>query len=315
MNNEKWRRLSGRDMDYKVIDSKIIINDLSQFNIKQILDCGQIFRYYINNNIAEVVSTDKYARIEAFEDKVEIYTEDAQYFVHFFDLDKDYSKIKASLKDDGFLKPAIKYGYGIRILNQNIFEMIVSFIISANNNIKRIKNSLNYLSRKFGTKYKIGINSFDAEFGVDIINSPLTHLNDNSIEYYAFPTLQQLKRATVADYTEAGLGYRAEYMYHTIQRLTEQDIENFKTFTSDEQLQFLLSLKGVGEKVAHCILLFACHDTTRFPVDTWINKVYNDLTNTISTNRKAISQELTTRYGNLSGYAQQYFFYYYRENK
>ena len=91
-------------------------------------------------------------------------------------------------------------------------------------------------------------------------------------------------------------------------------MDNFKEFTGDDKLQFLLNLKGVGEKVAHCILLFACHDTTRFPVDTWINKVYNDLTNTTTTNRKEISKDLTNRYGNLSGYAQQYFFYYYREN-
>ena len=150
---------------------------------------------------------------------------------------------------------------------------------------------------------------------VNIEDSPLCEVKNGVIEYYAFPTLDQLKRATVKDYVEAGLGYRAEYMYDTIQKLTHQDLKDFEKLGSDEKLQFLLNLKGVGEKVAHCILLFACHDTTRFPVDTWINKVYNDLTNTNSTNRKLISKELTSRYGNLSGYAQQYFFYYYRENK
>ena len=96
--------------------------------------------------------------------------------------------------------------------------------------------------------------------------------------------------------------------------MTRADLDNFTNLNKDEQLKWLLGLKGIGEKVAHCILLFAMHQTSVFPVDTWINKVYNDLTKTSETNRKAISRELTDRYGNLSGYAQQYFFYYYREN-
>jgi len=308
-------------MKYNKLKNKIIITDLSQFNINQILDCGQIFRYYINNSVAEVVSTDKYARIVTCDDTVEIATNDVDYFENFFDLDNDYDKIKNTLSTDQFLAPAIKYGYGIRILNQNLFEMIVSFIISANNNIKRIKNSLNYLSQNFGTKKHVDLNivaNEDAGKNLSIYqlsNSPISKPNQNDIEYYTFPTLQQLKRASVSDFVQAGLGYRAEYMYDTVQKLTSQDLTNFEQLSSDDKLQFLLNLKGIGEKVAHCILLFATHDTTRFPVDTWINKVYNDLTNTTSTNRKLISQQLTKKYGNLSGYAQQYFFYYYRENK
>lgn len=303
-------------MNYKKLDNKIIIEDLSQFNINQVLDCGQIFRYYINENVAEVVSLDKYARIYTYDNRVEIISDSIEYFEHFFDLDRDYNNIKDKLKDDDFLAPCIRYGYGIRILNQDLFEMIVSFIISANNNIKRIKNSLNYLSQKFGTKHTIDLKDLKVDVKQNILkDSPLSNVANDSVEYYAFPTLSQLKKASIDDYVKAGLGYRAEYMYDTIQKLTEQDLNNVKTLIGDEKLQFLLNLKGVGEKVAHCILLFACHDTTRFPVDTWINKVYNDLTNTTTTNRKAISRELTNRYGNLSGYAQQYFFYYYRENK
>ena len=303
-------------MDYKITDNTIIINDVSQFNVNQIFDCGQIFRYYINNNVAEVVSMDKYAKLITYDNRIEIITKYTRYFVDYFDLERDYGAIKYGLKDDDFLSPAIKYGYGIRILNQNLFEMIISFIVSANNNIKRIKNSLNYLSRKFGTKHIVGVKELNVDINNDILHdSPLSYLNNNVIEYYAFPTLEQLKRATVADYVEAGLGYRAEYMYDTVQKLSTSNLKDFKVLESDEKLQFLLGLKGVGEKVAHCILLFACHDTTRFPVDTWINKVYNDLNNTNITNRKEVSRDLTSRYGALSGYAQQYFFYYYRENK
>lgn len=295
-------------MEYIKDKNKIIINDLSQFEINQIFDCGQIFRYYIHGNVAEVVSTDKYAQIITLEDRVEIVSDNIDYFENFFDLKRDYNEIKNTFRSDNFLSPCVKFGYGIRILNQDIFEMIVSFIISANNNIKRIKNSLNYLSKKFGSKYVL-----DSKY-LKIENSPLTN-TDSAFVYYAFPTLNQLKQATVRDFVDAGLGYRAEYMYDTIQKLDNDAINKFKVINFEEQLNFLLSLKGIGEKVAHCIMLFACHHTSVFPVDTWINKVYNDLTNSVNTNRKEISRQLTDRYGDLSGYAQQYFFYYYRSNK
>ena len=295
-------------MKYVKSNNKIIIEDLSEFNINQILDCGQIFRYYIIDNVAEVISNDKYAQIITFDNRVEILSQHIDYFENFFDLKRNYSIIKSELLNDDFLSPAIKFGYGIRILNQDLFEMIVSFIISANNNIKRIKNSLNYLSKKFGD-VKRAISDKNAP------NSPLSMICDKQCQYYAFPTLKQLKNATISDYVEAGLGYRAQYMYETVQNLTEKQLDEFKTFDFDQQLSFLLSLKGVGEKVAHCIMLFAMHQTSVFPVDTWINKVYNDLTNTNSTNRKEISRKLTDKYKTLSGYAQQYFFYYYRAKK
>lgn len=275
-------------MDFVKLKDRIVIEDLSQFNVQQILDCGQIFRYNITDNIAEVISKDKYAKIISYDKYVEIFSNDLDYFENFFDLNNDYNKIKNVLSKDEFLARCVQYGYGIRILNQDLFEMIVSFIISANNNIKRIKNSLNHLSEKFG---------------------------DNKGSFYAFPTLQQLKKATVQDYIDAGLGYRAEYMYDTINKLTDKDLTEFKYKSKEERLKFLLNLKGVGEKVAYCILLFALHETSVFPVDTWINKVYNDLTKTTSTNRKAISKDLINRYKDLSGYAQQYFFYYYRSKK
>ena len=294
-------------MKYEKLDNKIIVKDLSQFNIKQILDCGQIFRYYIvNDSLSEVVSGDKYAQIITNDSSVEIVTEDVKYFEHFFDLNRDYNAIKQSLSSDNFLSPCINFGYGIRILNQQLFEMIVSFIISANNNIKRIKNSLNILSKKFGKKIVTNI-KFDV-----LQDSPISVYNKGSVEYYAFPTLNELKKATVEDFKQAGLGYRAEYLYDTIKQLNKQGLNLICDGSAEQQFDCLISLKGVGGKVAHCIMLFALHQTSVFPVDTWINKVYNDLTNTKTTNRKAISTELTNRYKHLSGYAQQYFFYYYR---
>lgn len=274
----------------KVEKDKIVITDTNDFNVVQTLDCGQIFRYVINDNIAYVYSKDKMAKLTTYNDRIEIESDDIDYFYNFFDLDTDYSKIKNELKKDDFLKSAVNYGYGIRILKNDAYEMIISFIISANNNIKRIKNSINYLCSNFGT-----------------------YIKDK--DYYAFPTLHQLKNAAIEDYRKAGLGYRAEYMYETVQYLTEDMIENLKILNHNEQFNFLVSLKGIGEKVANCILLFGLDCKNVFPVDTWINKVYNALTNSSQTNRKLITKELTDRYGNLAGYAQQYFFYYFRDNK
>ena len=154
-------------MRYHKLNQKIVIEDLSQFNINQIFDCGQIFRYFINENTAEVVSGDKYAKVITYDDRVEILTTDVEYFEHFFDLKRDYNKIKNKLCADQFLSPSIKLGYGIRILNQDLFEMIVSFIISANNNIKRIKNSLNYLSKQFGSKVNLSIDCVKNSILVD----------------------------------------------------------------------------------------------------------------------------------------------------
>ena len=267
---------------------KIVITHPYDFDVIQTLNCGQIFRFVIDGNSAKVYSIDKLAYITWDSEKIEIHTDDVEYFYNFFDLDRDYSKIKDELRKDEFLKSAVDYGSGIRIINNDAYEIIISFIISANNNIKRIKNSIEYLCQHFG-KY-MG-------------------------SYYAFPTLNELKKVTIQQFKQAGLGYRAEQMYMTVQRLVDVDIENLKSEEKDQQFKFLLSLKGVGEKVANCIMLFGLGVKDVFPVDTWINKVYNDLTHSNTTDRKKITQELIARYKDLSGYAQQYFFYYYRDNK
>lgn len=274
-------------MKYIKEKNSIKILDLEDFNIVQILECGQIFRFVIDGNFAVVFSKDKKAEIETLEKEVIIKTKDVDYFENFFDLKTDYSKIKQVLQKDEFLSSAIDYGKGIRILNNDSYEIIISFIISANNNIGRIKKSIEYLCVHFGT---------------------------NMGDYFAFPTLTQLKVATVQDFKNAGLGYRSEQMYETVKSLTENDLVNLKTLDKEEQFKFLISLKGIGEKVANCIMLFGLGVKDVFPVDTWINKVYNKLTNSTETNRAKITKELTTRYKNLSGYAQQYFFYYFREN-
>lgn len=274
-------------MDIKKEKDKLIITNSQDFNVIQTLNCGQIFRFVIDGDTAVVYSKDKYAKLLWNSNTIQILTEDVDYFYKFFDLDRDYAQIKDVLRKDEFLKSAVDYGSGIRIINNDAYEIIISFIISANNNIKRIKNSIEYLC---------------------------SHYGKNMGMYYAFPTLEELKKVSIQDYRNAGLGYRAEQMFDTVQTLTDEDIESLKKKNKDEQFKFLLSLKGVGEKVANCIMLFGLGVKDVFPVDTWINKIYNNLTNTNTTDRKKITKELTDRYKDLSGFAQQYFFYYYRDN-
>ena len=275
-------------MKIKKEKDRLIILDTQDFDVVQTLNCGQIFRFVINGNEALVYSKDKCAKIDWDKNKIEINTQDIASFYNFFDLNTDYSKIKKILKEDELLSSAIDYGAGIRIINNDAYEILISFIISANNNIKRIKNSIEYLCSHFGK---------------------------NMGNYYAFPTLDELKKATIKDYKNAGLGYRAEQMYETVQKLEIKDFNRLIKMPKDEQYKFLLSLKGIGEKVANCIMLFGLGVKDVFPVDTWINKVYNNITNTKTTDRKKITKELTNKYKELSGYAQQYFFYYYRDNK
>lgn len=270
------------------LSNKIIVDNPTDFNVIQTLCCGQIFRYVIDGNTAKVFSKDKMATLSFTPQHIEIVSTDIDYFFNFFDFGTDYKQIKDQLSTDKLVAPAIKFAPGIRILNNDACEMMISFIISANNNIGRIKKSIEYLCSHFGS---------------------------NMGDYYAFPTLEQLKTATVEDFKQAGLGYRAEQMFDTVQKLTNEDIDFLKQAETREKQKKLMSFKGIGEKVANCIMLFGLQVKTVFPVDVWINKVYNHIFNKNETDRSKITRELTERYGNLSGYAQQYFYYYYRENK
>lgn len=276
-------------MEYKITKEKIIVFDKSQFNPVHILECGQIFRYKKNQNGDYVVfSLDKCATIKTFEDRYEILTNDAQYFENFFDLKFDYNEEKTKLANqNNTLKLATDFGCGIRILKQNPVEMIFSFIISSNNNIKRIQSLVEKLCQKCGK---------------------------NMGEYFAFPSIEQIATLSVDDLRQMGMGFRAKYIFETAKRLKFLDISTWSHLETETLLVELQKLDGVGPKVADCIALFGYHKTDSFPVDTWVEKVYNCyFAKTKETNRKIIRQKLVEMFGNDSGYAQQYLFYFKRE--
>ena len=277
-------------MHYKILEDKIIIKSKDDFNIAHILECGQIFNYEKIDNNYIVYAEDKMAKVIEKCDNYEIITPDTSYFENFFDLKTNYSIIKQQLKNKySFLDKAIDFGYGIRILNQNPTEMVISFIISANNNIPRIKKSIKGICEKFG---------------------------ENNGEYYSFPTLEQLSVATEEDFKNLGLGYRSGQMVKAIKQLNKINLENIKNFSTNNAIEELLKISGVGPKVADCIMLFGLHDMNVFPVDTWIEKVYNTyFTKIRQENRKIIRENLTKEFGALSGYAQQYLFYFQRSGQ
>ena len=194
----------------------------------------------------------------------------------------DYSNIKKQLVAEfPFIKPAVEFGCGIRILKQDVFETIISFIVSANNNIKRITKILFAIREKYGT---------------------------NMGSYFAFPTPNQLAKASIQELKGLGAGYRAEYIFQTCRDLIGEDLNAWFDLSPDQLNLRLLRLKGVGPKVADCILLFAFSANYVFPVDTWIEQVYCTYFKPCN-NRIQIRKNLTNIFGGLSGYAQQYLFF------
>ena len=216
----------------------------------------------------------------------------------YFDLDTNYEEIKSTLsKIDKYLETSIQYGSGIRILNQDLWETIISFIISANNNIPRIKGIIERISKKYGEK-----------------------IIYNEKEYYTFPNMYKLGEASVEDLRALGLGFRDKRIYETTKMFLNKEItleELEKEQNIDILREKLMTLSGVGGKVADCIMLFSLKKFSVFPIDVWVRRVMNELyikepdENKVS---KALIQNLAKeKYKDLAGLAQQYLFYWKRD--
>lgn len=266
-------------MEYKVKNNKILIYGKDDFNPQHILECGQIFCYYKQGDDFVVESLDKRASIKETEFGYEILTNDVDYFVNFFDLKTDYALIKEKLMKFDIMKKPIQFGHGIRILKNDVFEVLISFIISANNNIKRIQKSLFAIKNYFGSS--------------------------------SFPSLEQLLTLTEKDFYGLGLGYRSPQMIKALNQLKSENLNLWKNLPTNEIRKKLIALSGVGPKVADCVLLFGFSRKDVFPVDTWINKMYNMFYPKLE-NREKIRKNLLDTFGDYSGYAQQYLFYYQR---
>ena len=282
-------------------DNSIILEEIENFDAKAIFTCGQAFRWYEESDGSfTTVHLGRVLNVLNEKDRVIFKGTNLKEFdeiwMDYFDLNTDYKEIRKVLSNNEILPKAMEYGEGIRILNQNHFEMLISFIISANNMIPRIKKSIEVISMRYG--------KFICE--------------DENRKYYSFPTVEELSRATVEDLRKfAKVGFRDKRIFDTVNMILNEkiDLDNFENLKTDILREELLKFSGVGNKVADCIMLFSYKRGEVFPVDVWIKRVMEELFIKKETPVKKISKEADRIFGKYAGYAQQYLFYYGREEK
>ena len=301
-------------------DNKVILEGLRNFDIKQILECGQCFRWdKISDTNYIIVAYGRVIEVLQEGDKATIYNSNEEDFnniwINYFDLERDYDEIKTELSKDEILRKSVDFGYGIRILNQDSFEMLISFIISARNSIPSIKKTVKKICEAWGERIEY-----------------------KGMEYYTFPTPKAIKEATLEDIQGTGASFRSKYIVDTIKKVNEAievkedmennpdkyserpeildfDLEYIKSLNDDECHVALQKFMGVGAKVADCIMLFSMAKHSAFPVDVWIKRamIYFYVAPDVSLNKMRVFAR--DKFGAYSGVAQQYLFYYARENK
>ena len=286
------------DIEYK--NNNIILTNVQDFNLTHIFDCGQCFRFNkLSDNTYFGVAFGRALRIEQNGDRVTLYGASPEDFENiwfdFFDFGTDYGKIKRTLSEhDSIMEEAVKYGGGIRILRQELWETVISFIISQSNNIPRIKGIIERLCENFGDKI-----SFEGSI------------------YYSFPGPEKIASLSLEDIKVIRSGFRDKYILAAAEAFNSGVLSDscLKSLSTADAKKALMSIKGIGNKVSDCILLFGLARVDSFPVDVWIKRImeycYFDGEQTIP----VISRFAAEKFGCLGGYAQQYLFFYARENK
>ncbi len=311
-------------MDTANNNSSYTVDNVTDFDLVHIFECGQCFRWerqedgsYTGTAKGRIVNM----RYDSGRLTIAPCTE-AEFrdiWRPYLDLDRDYSAIKAKLsQNDDVMKQACKYGYGIRILKQDLWETIVSFIISQNNNIPRIKGCIERLCDNFGEPINADPSQMEAggshgdkpvcscsETARCSIPSPekLTGLSETA--RCSIPSPEKLAGLSVEDLALVRLGYRAKYLIETAKTVCENGLPG----DFDE----LSALCGVGPKVASCIALFGMQDYASFPIDVWVMKVMHELYGLPEGGKKQMAEFAHEHFGELGGFAQQYLFYYMRD--
>lgn len=271
-------------MEVHYIGSDIILDNVKCLNLDLTLDCGQAFRWVKQTDGSwSGVAGGVFLNILKKDDCVILKNTTQENFekiwLRYFDFDKDYVKICNTLKQDKLLAPTVDEYYGIRILNQDSWEALCSFVISQQDNIKRIKGIIERLCKAYGEEVCEG--------------------------FYSFPSAQRLSELCVEDFEALGTGYRAKYL----ERLSKDvangtiDLEKIKALSLDEARKELLNLFGVGIKVANCALLFGFGFYDAFPVDVWMKRVM-----------EYYPDGLPECFNGIGGIAQQYLFHWARNN-
>ena len=280
--------------------SSIIIEGIRDFDLDHTFDNGQCFRWnreddgsYTGVAFGKIVNVSLDNGVLVMENTTK--DEFQEVWRRYFDLDRDYGEIKTFLSQkDPAMKIAISYGWGMRILRQDPWEMIISFIVSQNNNIPRIKKCIEGLCANHG--------------------SPMGTYRERT--YYAFPAADELAGLSLEDLDICRLGYRAKYIIETARQIMSCGVESLQKLSEtapEEAYEFLVGLSGVGPKVANCIMLFGLGRYDSFPLDVWIKRVMHQVYCIEEGNTAKMKEYADSHFGNLGGIAQQYLFYYARE--
>lgn len=263
-------------------NGNVYIDDVKNFDLAMTLDCGQAFRWKEDNGVWSGVAFGKKLKISKENESIVFFDTSKEDFENiwsdYFDFSRDYGKIIDDIKSDEILKKASDFGYGIRILNQEPFETLCSFIISQNNNIPRIKGIIDRLCKKYGQK-----------------------IDD---DLYSFPDAETLSKLTANDLSDIRMGFRAKYIIDASQKVAsgEVNLSDLFSLDTDTARTELMRIKGVGPKVADCTLLFSLKHFDAFPKDVWIKRAVEVL----------FPQGLPECANGYKGIVQQYIFYYSR---
>lgn len=284
-------------MKIEIKNNDILLHNVENFILSHTFECGQCFRFSPHSNGGYIgTAKGKTVHITQTENTVILHSTPLEDFNNiwydYLDLDRDYSNIKNALTADGdeVMKNAVEYGRGIHILKQDLWETVISFIISASNNIPRIKKIIDTLCRNFGTP----------------------HIYEENT-YYSFPSAQVIANLTPDELGIIRAGFREKYIMSCAKAVVsgEFDLNGLFDMSTPDAKKALMSLKGVGNKVSDCILLFALNRFDSFPIDVWIKRImeYYYFDNTPGT-VDIIAKFADEKFGTLGGIAQQYLFYY-----
>ena len=287
-----------------------VFHNVSDFALDDIFDCGQCFRWskekdgsysgIVEGSFVNISYTPYNTRgggaVGIWSDLlIDSPSRRTAFWKNYLDLDRDYGSIKRLLMtEDSVMAKAIKESPGIRILNQNKWETLSSFIISQNNNIPRIKTGIEALCTKFGNK--IGV----------LKGAPI----------YAFPTLQRMKTLKESDLESCKLGYRAKYLVEVARQVGYDGgafLQSGEKLSTERLQEYLLNLSGVGPKVANCVMLFSMKKVEVFPIDVWVRRVMSRFYGMGEDNVSAMIDYAERNFQQYGGIAQQYLFTYIRK--
>ncbi len=279
------------------------------FNLSVTLCCGQVFRWHKRGEWWYSVAGSNPFKVRQENNKLAFDNIDQAFILNYFGLDHDLQRISDQIGKDIHIKKALKEFWGLRIIRQEPWECLISFICATYKSVAAIRNMLQKLSGKFGEKTRY-----------------------ENLDFYSFPTPERLANATLKDLEGCGLGYRAKYVQESARKVYSHQI-NLLTLSKmpyEQAKKILQELPGVGSKVADCILLFSMNKLEAFPVDVWVKRIMlkyysrhfpDSLVKKLS-NEKSFSNSEYEKlnafgrmyFGEYAGYAQEYLYHYERLN-